>query len=68
MRDLVLLSRNIGPTAINTLIPATARQVWLATQAMRLLPKLPAAVQRRLGSLQSGPARALDAIKLKDYG
>jgi 2-polyprenyl-6-methoxyphenol hydroxylase-like FAD-dependent oxidoreductase len=67
MRELVRLSRTIGPTAIKTLIPATSREVWLATQAMRLLPRLPASLQRRLGSLQGGPARALDAIKLKDY-
>ena len=67
LRELVRRSRTIGPTTIKTLIPATSRQVWLATQAMRLLPRLPATVQRKLGSLQGGPARALESITLKQY-
>jgi hypothetical protein len=32
---------------------------------MRLVPRLPATLQRRLGSFQGGPARALDSINLK---
>ena len=45
----------------------TPRQVWLAAQLMRLVPQLPAALQRRLASLQGGPARALESITLKQY-
>lgn len=67
MREFVRQSRTIGPSTMTTLIPATSRQVWLATQLMRVLPRLPAALQRKLGSLQGGPARALRSITLKNY-
>jgi 2-polyprenyl-6-methoxyphenol hydroxylase-like FAD-dependent oxidoreductase len=65
LRELVRLSRTIGPRVMKTLIPQTPRQVWLTTQAMRLLPRLPAPLRGRLLSLQRGPARALAAITLK---
>jgi hypothetical protein len=52
---------------MKVLIPRTPRQVWLTTQLMRLLPRLPATLQRRLNSLQGGPARALEAVTLKNY-
>jgi 2-polyprenyl-6-methoxyphenol hydroxylase-like FAD-dependent oxidoreductase len=68
MREFVRRSRSIGPSSMKTLIPRTSRQVWLATQVMRLVPRLPARLQRRLaGSLQAGPARALESINLKHY-
>jgi 2-polyprenyl-6-methoxyphenol hydroxylase-like FAD-dependent oxidoreductase len=67
MREFVLRSRTIGPTSMKTLIPRTPWQVWLTPQLMRLVPRLPATVQRRLSSLQGGPARALGAITLKQY-
>jgi 2-polyprenyl-6-methoxyphenol hydroxylase-like FAD-dependent oxidoreductase len=60
-------SRGIGPTSMKTLIPRTPTQAWLTTQLMRLLPRLPAGLQRRLSSLQGGPARALEAIAITDY-
>ncbi len=63
--ELVRLSRAIGPRVMKTLIPQTPRQVWLTTEAMRLLPRLPATLRGRLLSLQRGPARALAAITLK---
>jgi 2-polyprenyl-6-methoxyphenol hydroxylase-like FAD-dependent oxidoreductase len=66
MRELVTRSRQIGPTTMNTLIPATDRQVWLTIQTMRVLRRLPAAVQRRLFAFQAGPARALNSITLPD--
>jgi hypothetical protein len=66
MRELVTRSRQIGPTTMNTLIPATDRQVWLTIQTMRVLPRLPAAAQRRLFAFQAGPARALNSITLPD--
>jgi 2-polyprenyl-6-methoxyphenol hydroxylase-like FAD-dependent oxidoreductase len=65
LRELVRLSHTIGPRVMKTLIPKTPRQVWLTTQAMRLLPRLPATLRGRLLSLQRGPARALAAITLK---
>ena len=44
--------------------PATRRQVWLTVQAMRLVPRLPTSVQRRLFAPQGSPAAALDAVYL----
>ena len=67
MRELVRRSRTIGPTSMRTLIPRTARQVWLTAQVLRFGPRLPSGVQRALFSLQGGPARALDAVTVKDY-
>ncbi len=67
MGELVRRSRSIGPTTMAALIPRTARQVWLTTQAMRLLPRLPGTLQQRLSALQSRPARALDAVDLRRY-
>jgi 2-polyprenyl-6-methoxyphenol hydroxylase-like FAD-dependent oxidoreductase len=64
MRELVTRSRRIGPATMATLIPATRRQVWLTIQAMRLVPRLPPAVRRRLFAFQGGPAAALEAVVL----
>ena len=66
MRELVARSRRIGPTTMKTLIPATDRQVWLTIQTMRLIPRLPTAVQRRLFAFQGGPATALNSVTLPD--
>jgi len=68
MRELVRRSRSIGPGSMKTLIPRTPRQVALTSQLMRLVPRLPAPVQRRLFSLQGGPARALESVPLQRYG
>jgi 2-polyprenyl-6-methoxyphenol hydroxylase-like FAD-dependent oxidoreductase len=67
MSEFIRHSRTIGPSSMRTLIPSTPRQVWLAASLMRLLPRLPAGVQRKLGSLQGGPSRTLESIKLKHY-
>jgi 2-polyprenyl-6-methoxyphenol hydroxylase-like FAD-dependent oxidoreductase len=67
MREFVLRSRTIGPSSMKTLIPATAWQVWLAAQVMRIVPRLPVPLQRTLTSLQGGPARTLESISLKGY-
>jgi 2-polyprenyl-6-methoxyphenol hydroxylase-like FAD-dependent oxidoreductase len=67
MREVVRRFRTIGPTVMKTLIPATAAQVWLTTQVLRLVPHLPATLQRGLSSFQGRPARALEAVTLKDY-
>ena len=66
MRELVTRSRRIGPTTMKTLIPATELQVWFTIQTMRLIPHLPAAVQRRLFAFQAGPATALNSVTLPD--
>jgi 2-polyprenyl-6-methoxyphenol hydroxylase-like FAD-dependent oxidoreductase len=66
MRELVTRSRRIGPATMATLLPATRWQVWLTIQAMRLVPRLPAAVQRRLFAFQGGPAAALGSVILPD--
>ncbi|SRR6266571_7719822 len=63
--ELVRRSRTIGPTVMKTLIPRTPLQVWLTTQVLRLVPRLPATLQRRLSSFQGRPARALEAVALK---
>jgi hypothetical protein len=67
LAELVRRSRSIGPTVMKTLIPATAAQVWLTTQALRLVPRLPVPLQRRLSAFQGRPARALQAVNLKDH-
>jgi 2-polyprenyl-6-methoxyphenol hydroxylase-like FAD-dependent oxidoreductase len=67
MREVVRRFRTIGPTVMKTLIPATPRQVWLTTQALRLVPRLPATLQQRLSSFQGRPARALEAVTLQKY-
>ena len=67
LREVVRRFRTIGPTVMKTLIPATPLQVWLTTQVLRLVPRLPATLQRRLSSFQGRPARALQAITLRDY-
>jgi hypothetical protein len=59
--------RTIGPTVMKTLIPQTPLQVWLTTQALRLVPRLPVTLQRRLSAFQGRPARALEAITLKNW-
>ena len=68
MHDFVVRSRTIGPSSMKTLIPATAFQAWLTPQLLRLLPKLPVPVQKKLTAFQGGPAKALESIRLKDYG
>jgi 2-polyprenyl-6-methoxyphenol hydroxylase-like FAD-dependent oxidoreductase len=68
MGEFVRRSRGIGPSSMKTLIPRTSRQVWLATQVVRLVQRLPARLQRRLASsLQAGPARALESVTLQHY-
>jgi 2-polyprenyl-6-methoxyphenol hydroxylase-like FAD-dependent oxidoreductase len=65
LAELIRRSRAIGPTVMKTLIPRTALQVSLTAQALRLVPRLPATLQRRLSSFQGRPARALAAVTLE---
>jgi 2-polyprenyl-6-methoxyphenol hydroxylase-like FAD-dependent oxidoreductase len=68
MREFVRRSRRIGPASMKSIIPRTSTQVWLSTQLMQQVPRLPATLQRTLSSIQFRPARrALEAITLKDY-
>ena len=67
MNDLIRRSRKLGTTTMRTLIPATAGQLRLMVQMMRVVPRLPAVVQRRLWALQSTAAGALDSITLERY-
>ena len=67
MQETVRRSRAIGPTTMKTLIPRTSREVWVTLQLMRLVPRLPAAAQRRLFSLQGGPARAFESISMRSH-
>jgi hypothetical protein len=57
----------VTPTNPEVLIPATPRRVWLTSRALRLLPRLPGALQRRLWASQARPARALEAADLRRY-
>jgi 2-polyprenyl-6-methoxyphenol hydroxylase-like FAD-dependent oxidoreductase len=66
MRDVVERSRRVGLATMTTLVPASKRQVWLTIQSMRLVPRLPAAVRRRLFAFQGGPAAALASITLPE--
>jgi 2-polyprenyl-6-methoxyphenol hydroxylase-like FAD-dependent oxidoreductase len=65
LREVVARFGTIGPTVMKTLIPRTPLQVWLTTQLLRLVPRLPAPVQRMLSPFQGRPARALDAVSLE---
>jgi 2-polyprenyl-6-methoxyphenol hydroxylase-like FAD-dependent oxidoreductase len=64
IREVVTRSRRAAPTTMKTLIPATSRQAWLTVQSMRLIPRLPPTVQRRLFAFQGGPAAALESVEL----
>ena len=66
MGEFVRGCRTIGP-AVMKMIPRTRRQIWLTTQGLRILPRLPGAVQRRVAGWQGTPARALESITLKQY-
>jgi 2-polyprenyl-6-methoxyphenol hydroxylase-like FAD-dependent oxidoreductase len=67
MRELVRRARKLGTTTMRTLIPATPAQVRMMIGMMRVVPRLPAALQRRVSALQSTAAGALDAVAVEDY-
>jgi 2-polyprenyl-6-methoxyphenol hydroxylase-like FAD-dependent oxidoreductase len=66
MREPVARSRQIGPVTMKSLIPATRRQVWLTIESMRIIPRLPAAVGRRLFAFQGTPATALESVTINN--
>ncbi|MEU4422394.1 FAD-dependent monooxygenase [Actinoplanes sp. NPDC024001] len=57
-------SRRVGPSVLSAIVPRTRAQVWVAAQAMRLLPRLPRPVRSRLTSFGGGPAAMLDGLVL----
>lgn len=67
LRRLVARTRALAPTMMKALIPRTQRQVWATTHLMRVLPRLPATIQRGLSSFVRAPARALESVDLKRY-
>ncbi|GAB3865922.1 FAD-dependent monooxygenase [Dactylosporangium cerinum] len=66
LADAVAASRTIGPSVLATLIPRSDLQVWTMAQAMRLLPRLPRFLQRKLTSFGGGPAAMLNGVDLRD--
>jgi 2-polyprenyl-6-methoxyphenol hydroxylase-like FAD-dependent oxidoreductase len=66
LADAVAASRTIGPSVLATLIPRSDLQVWTTAQAMRLLPRLPGFLQRKLTSFGGGPAAMLNGVDLRD--
>ncbi|MEV4130658.1 FAD-dependent monooxygenase [Dactylosporangium sp. NPDC049742] len=66
MAGAVAASRTIGPSVLGTLIPRSELQVWTMAQALRVLPRLPGFVQRRLTSFGGGPAAMLNGVRLRD--
>ena len=67
MAELVARSRTIAHTTMKTLIPATPRQVWLTIQSMRLIPRLPTTIQRRLFAVHGTPATALESVTINNH-
>jgi 2-polyprenyl-6-methoxyphenol hydroxylase-like FAD-dependent oxidoreductase len=65
IRPVVTKSRTIGPSVINLIIPRTQAQIWMTAQAMRLLPRLPAPLRRRITSFGGGAAAMLDEARLR---
>ena len=66
LRPAVRQSQRIGPAVLKTLIPGSRVQLWAMEQAIRLLPRLPGPVRRRLTSFGGGPAAMLGAVRLRD--
>jgi 2-polyprenyl-6-methoxyphenol hydroxylase-like FAD-dependent oxidoreductase len=65
MASTIEASRRIGPAVLATLIPRSELHVWTMAQALRLLPRLPRPLQRRLTSFGGGPAAMLDGVRLR---
>jgi len=59
-------SRSIGPDVMKIIIPSSRSQIWLTAQAMRILPRLPLPIRRRLTSYGGGPAAMLKSVVLRD--
>lgn len=64
LEPVVAHSRKIGPAAMDLVIPKSRRQIWLLAQAMRLLPRLPAPLRRRIAAAGGSAAAMLDEAGL----
>ena len=64
LEPVVRHSRSVGPTAMKVIIPESRRLIWLAAQAMRLLPHVPAALRRRVTAFGGSAAAMLNAARL----
>jgi hypothetical protein len=66
LRDVVRHSQTIGPSTMAIMIPRTRAQIWALAQGMRLLPRLPLPIRRKLTSWGGGPAAMLNSVVLRD--
>jgi 2-polyprenyl-6-methoxyphenol hydroxylase-like FAD-dependent oxidoreductase len=66
IRDVVRHSQTIGPSTMAVMIPRSRAQIWAMAQGMRLLPRLPVSVRRKLTSWGGGPAAMLNSVVLRD--
>ena len=64
LEPVVQHSRSVGPTATKVIIPESRRLIWLAAQAMRLLPHIPAALRRRATTFGGSATAMLNAARL----
>lgn len=65
LTPVVRHSRSIGPSVIKLIIPRSSAQIWLTAAAMRLLPRVPTPVRRRLTSFGGGPTAMLGEARLR---
>jgi 2-polyprenyl-6-methoxyphenol hydroxylase-like FAD-dependent oxidoreductase len=66
LRDAVRHSQTIGPSTMAVMIPRSRAQIWALAQGMRLLPRVPLSVRRKLTAWGGGPAAMLDSVVLRD--
>jgi 2-polyprenyl-6-methoxyphenol hydroxylase-like FAD-dependent oxidoreductase len=64
LEPIVRHSRSIGPTAINVIIPQSRLQIWIMAQLMRVLPRLPTSVRRRITAFGGSAAAMLKEARL----
>jgi 2-polyprenyl-6-methoxyphenol hydroxylase-like FAD-dependent oxidoreductase len=65
LAPVVRQSRKIGPSTIKLIIPESRGQIWLTASALRLLPRLPAPLRRRLTAFGGSAAAMLDDARLR---
>lgn len=68
LEPAVAAGMSIAPRALATLVPRSSAQVWAMAQAVRLLPRLPGPLRRRVTSFGGGPAAMLRDVHLSDPG
>jgi 2-polyprenyl-6-methoxyphenol hydroxylase-like FAD-dependent oxidoreductase len=65
--DYVRRSRAFAVGAAKRIVPATARDLWVMRQALRLVAHLPLPVGRLLAKMNDNGVRLHDSVTLKDY-